>query len=107
MALTFPGYARIVTLGEEVRDPERVIPRAIPAALVLTVDLRGAISFPSFGVLIYHLIANLSAFRQNREHRRFPTWLQVVGALSCAVLAVTLPLSAVISGAAVSRPVSW
>jgi basic amino acid/polyamine antiporter, APA family len=29
----FAGYARIATLGEEVRDPERAIPRAIPLAL--------------------------------------------------------------------------
>lgn len=31
----FAGYARIATLGEEVRDPERTIPRAIPLALVM------------------------------------------------------------------------
>ena len=30
----FAGYARIATLGEEVREPERVIPRAIVAALL-------------------------------------------------------------------------
>jgi APA family basic amino acid/polyamine antiporter len=29
----FAGYARIATLGEEVRDPHRTIPRAIPLAL--------------------------------------------------------------------------
>ncbi|ANP48840.1 APA family basic amino acid/polyamine antiporter [Streptomyces griseochromogenes] len=29
----FAGYARIATLGEEVRDPERTIPRAVPLAL--------------------------------------------------------------------------
>jgi APA family basic amino acid/polyamine antiporter len=29
----FAGYARIATLGEEVRDPERTIPQAIPRAL--------------------------------------------------------------------------
>jgi APA family basic amino acid/polyamine antiporter len=29
----FAGYARIATLGEEVRDPATTIPRAIPAAL--------------------------------------------------------------------------
>jgi APA family basic amino acid/polyamine antiporter len=29
----FAGYARIATLGEEVRQPERTIPRAIPLAL--------------------------------------------------------------------------
>ncbi|MDQ2750646.1 MAG: APC family permease [Actinomycetota bacterium] len=33
----FAGYARIATMGEEVRDPQRVIPRAIPAALGITV----------------------------------------------------------------------
>ena len=29
----FAGYARIATMGEEVRDPRRTIPRAIPIAL--------------------------------------------------------------------------
>ena len=29
----FAGYARIATLGEEVRDPARTIPRAITIAL--------------------------------------------------------------------------
>ncbi|MEC3974787.1 APC family permease [Amycolatopsis sp. H20-H5] len=32
----FAGYARIATLGEEVRDPARTIPLAIPIALGLT-----------------------------------------------------------------------
>ncbi|MCV7282775.1 amino acid permease [Mycolicibacterium flavescens] len=32
----FAGYARIATLGEEVRDPARTIPRAIPVALAIT-----------------------------------------------------------------------
>ena len=32
----FAGYARITTLGEEVRDPARTIPRAIPLALGVT-----------------------------------------------------------------------
>jgi APA family basic amino acid/polyamine antiporter len=31
----FAGYARIATLGEEVRDPARTIPRAVPIALGL------------------------------------------------------------------------
>lgn len=33
MFFAFAGYARIATLGEEVIEPERTIPRAIPAAL--------------------------------------------------------------------------
>jgi basic amino acid/polyamine antiporter, APA family len=32
----FAGYARIATLGEEVREPARTIPRAIPLALTIT-----------------------------------------------------------------------
>lgn len=35
----FAGYARIATMGEEVRDPERTIPRAIPLALLITVAI--------------------------------------------------------------------
>jgi APA family basic amino acid/polyamine antiporter len=203
----FAGYARIATMGEEVRDPERTIPRAIPLALgiavavyavvavavlvalgpggvagtpaplaaavdasgwawaapvvrlgaaaatlgallaliagvgrtglamaregdlprvlaavhprfsvphraelalavlvcllVLTVDLRGAIGFSSFGVLLYYGVANVAAFTQDRAHRRFPRPLQLLGALGCLVLVATLPWPAVISGCAV------
>jgi basic amino acid/polyamine antiporter, APA family len=32
----FAGYARVATLGEEVVDPRRTIPRAIPIALAIT-----------------------------------------------------------------------
>lgn len=35
----FAGYARIATLGEEIRDPRRTIPRAIPIALGITLAL--------------------------------------------------------------------
>lgn len=35
----FAGYARIATMGEEVREPERNIPRAILAALAVVVTL--------------------------------------------------------------------
>jgi APA family basic amino acid/polyamine antiporter len=35
----FAGYARIATMGEEVKDPRRTIPRAIPAALFIVVGV--------------------------------------------------------------------
>jgi basic amino acid/polyamine antiporter, APA family len=35
----FAGYARIATMGEEVRDPARTIPRAISIALVVAVGI--------------------------------------------------------------------
>lgn len=40
----FAGYARIATLGEEVHDPERTIPRAIPLALAITVAIYAVIA---------------------------------------------------------------
>jgi APA family basic amino acid/polyamine antiporter len=66
--------------------------------LVLVVDLRGAIGFSSFGVLLYYFVANVAAFSQRREHRRYPRPLQVLGALGCLVLVATLPWQAVIGG---------
>ena len=203
----FAGYARIATLGEEVRDPARTIPRAIPLALGLTlvvyaavavavlsvlgadrlgsatapltdavrsagvgwmvpivqvgaavaalgsllalvlgvsrttlamardhhlphvlaavhprfevphraelavagvvivvaatVDVRGAIGFSSFGVLIYYAIANAAAWTLTRDEGRPPRWVPVIGVAGCAILALAMPLVSVIIGAVV------
>lgn len=40
----FAGYARIATLGEEVRDPQRTIPRAIPLALGIALIVYAAVA---------------------------------------------------------------
>jgi basic amino acid/polyamine antiporter, APA family len=66
--------------------------------LVLTTDLRGVIGFSSFGVLLYYLVANLAAFTQSAEHRRFPRRLQILGAAGCLLLVATLPWQAVLAG---------
>jgi APA family basic amino acid/polyamine antiporter len=66
--------------------------------LVLTVDLRGAIGFSSFGVLLYYFVANISAFTQTVDQRRYPKVLQVLGALGCLVLVATLPPTSIIVG---------
>ncbi|MEU7472884.1 APC family permease [Streptomyces sp. NPDC044984] len=203
----FAGYARIATLGEEVRDPERTIPRAIPIALgitlvvyaavavaVLTVlgpkglaeagaplsdaaraagadwlapvvrvgaavaalgsllalilgvsrttlamardrhlphvlaavhprhkvphraelvvgtvvavlaataDVRGAIGFSSFGVLVYYAVANASAWTLRPQEGRPARIVPVVGLAGCLLLAFALPSSSVAAGAAV------
>ncbi|MCX4826209.1 APC family permease [Streptomyces sp. NBC_01142] len=203
----FAGYARIATLGEEVRDPARTIPRAIPLALAITlvvyacvavavlsvlgpdrlahateplteaaraagvpdlapvvrvgaavaalgsllalilgvsrttlamardrhlphtlaavhprfgvphhaelavgavvaiaaatVDVRGAIGFSSFGVLAYYAIANAAAYNLTPAEGLPPRAVPVLGLAGCAVLAFALPLTSVISGAAV------
>ena len=199
----FAGYARIATLGEEVRDPARTIPRAIPialtiilvlyaavaltllgslgparlaaataplaevgpgwlapvvragaaiavlgsllalilgvsrttfamardrnlpggldavsgrtgvphraeaavgaavAVLVLLVDLRGAIGFSSFGVLVYYAIANASALTLRRDEGAPWRAVPAVGLAGCLLLAATLPGPSVLTGLAV------
>ncbi|MBA3745846.1 APC family permease, partial [Sporichthya sp.] len=47
----FAGYARIATLGEEVRDPARTIRRAIPLALGLTLLVYAAVLAAALAVL--------------------------------------------------------
>ncbi len=47
----FAGYARIATLGEEVRDPARTIPRAIPIALGLTLIVYTAVALAALRML--------------------------------------------------------
>jgi basic amino acid/polyamine antiporter, APA family len=82
----------------QVPHRAEVLIAVVVCLLVLTVDLRGAIGFSSFGVLVYYLVANLSAFTQPREERRYPRALQVLGALACVVLVVTLPVTSVVAG---------
>ncbi|MFB7172274.1 APC family permease [Streptomyces sp. NPDC056254] len=74
---------------------------AVVAVVAATADVRGAIGFSSFGVLAYYAIANASAWTlspdEGRPHRLIP----VLGLAGCLVLAFALPLTSVISGAAV------
>ena len=71
---------------------------AIVVVLVLPTDLRGAIGFSSFGVLLYYFVANASAYRQSPDARRFPRWLQLVGCTGCLVLVASLPWHSVLIG---------
>lgn len=73
----------------------------VVSVLVLVTDVRGAIGFSSFGVLLYYLITNVSAFTQRGADRRYPRALHVLGAIGCLVLAATLPVAAILAGIAV------
>ncbi|WP_424463576.1 APC family permease [Pseudoclavibacter helvolus] len=69
-----------------------VLAVAAGATLLICVgDIREVIGFSSAGVLVYYLIANLSALTQSREHRTVPRAVSVFGAVGCAVLVATLP----------------
>ena len=74
---------------------------AAVVVLVLLVDLRGAIGFSSFGVLLYYLVANASALTQPRAERLVPRWLSWAGAIGCVALVATLPPVSIVAGVAV------
>ena len=57
----FAGYARIATLGEEIKDPARTIPRAIPAALGITLVVYGAVSVTALWAVGPEILANAAA----------------------------------------------
>ncbi|WP_396923502.1 APC family permease [Mycolicibacterium sp.] len=76
------------------KTPHRaeIVVGVVVATLAAFADLRGAIGFSSFAVLLYYAIANASAWTLG--HRLIPA----VGLVGCLVLAFTLPLSSVITG---------
>jgi APA family basic amino acid/polyamine antiporter len=51
MFVAYAGYARIATLGEEVVEPRRTIPRAIIVTLVVSAALYMAVAAVSIGVI--------------------------------------------------------
>ncbi|GII26076.1 APC family permease [Planosporangium mesophilum] len=61
MFFAFAGYARIATLGEEVRDPERTIPRAVPLALGAVLAVYAVVAVTALAVLGPSRLAATSA----------------------------------------------
>lgn len=74
---------------------------AIVMVIVLAVDVRGAIGFSSFGVLLYYFVANVAAHRQDAANRRFARPLQLLGAAGCLALVAALPWQSIVAGVGV------
>jgi APA family basic amino acid/polyamine antiporter len=83
--------------------PHRAEPAvgAVVAVLAGTVDVRGAIGFSSFGVLVYYAVANAAAWTLTSAEGRPPRAVPVGGAAGCLLLAFALPGTAVLWGAVV------
>lgn len=67
----------------------------VVAIMAAVVDLRGAIGFSSFAVLLYYAIANAAAWTLGRRV------IPALGLAGCLVLAFSLPLTSVLTGLAV------
>jgi APA family basic amino acid/polyamine antiporter len=93
-----PGALAVVSARHGVPHRAEAAVAAVVVVLVLTTDLRGAIGFSSFGVLVYYGIANASALTLRADEGRPPRWLPLLGVFGCATLAVSLPLVSVLTG---------
>ncbi len=54
----FTGYSRLATFGEEVKNPEKIIPKAIFTGLGLTVLIYLSISWATLGIISPEIIEN-------------------------------------------------
>ena len=89
----FAGYARIATLGEEVRDPARTIPRAIPLALGIALAVYAAVAVALLAVLGPTGIAETSAPLAAAAQASGWAWLEPVVRAGAVVAAVGSLLS--------------
>ncbi len=74
---------------------------AVVIFLILTTDVMTVVGFSSFGVLIYYAVTNAAAYTLEEHPAHGPRWLNVVGFISCLLLAFTLPPVSVLGMAAV------
>lgn len=95
-----PRWLAAVHPRSRVPHRAEILLGVVVAAIVACFDLRSAIGFSSFGVLLYYAVANLAALRQSTG-RRYPRVLQVAGAALCVLLVATLPWRVLLTGVAV------
>jgi len=97
MFVAFTGYGRLATLGEEVRDPRRVIPRAIVCTMIIVTSLYLVVAWASLRAIgpqaLGEAVASRAAPLEAVARAVGPAWL---GAL-VAVGAVTAMLGVLLN----------
>lgn len=96
-----PSYLARVHPVHRVPHLSELTVGVILVAVVLLADLRAAIGFSSFTVLLYYAVTNLSAYTLTEQERLYGRYLAVLGLSGCLLLAFTLPAMAVGIGSAV------
>ncbi|MEE1751256.1 APC family permease [Streptomyces sp. SP18CS02] len=84
----FAGYARIATLGEEVRDPAHTIPRAIPIALGIALVVYAAVAVAVLLVLGPQGLADATAPLSDAARAAGTDWLAPAVRVGAAVAAL-------------------
>ncbi|MGQ4600833.1 amino acid permease [Nocardia sp. R6R-6] len=102
LAMARDGYlpAALAAVHPRFGVPHRaeLVVGAVVAVIAAVFDLRAAIGFSSFTVLVYYLIANVSAATLTVVENRPPRWIPIVGAAGCVIVGFSLPLVAVLAG---------
>ena len=93
-----PGFLAHVHPRFEVPDRGILLTGLAAIVVALFGTLEFIVAAASFSILIYYMLANLSALRMRPEDKLFPNWIPVLGAISCAALALTLRLPVILSG---------
>jgi APA family basic amino acid/polyamine antiporter len=70
----------------------------VVAGLAATTDIRGAIGFSSFAVLVYYAVANAAAWTLSAAEGRPPRLIPITGLVGCIVVAFALPVTSVLAG---------
>lgn len=96
-----PSYLARVHPTHNVPHLAEMTVGLILAGVVLLVDIRSAIGFSSFTVLLYYAITNMSSYTLKADERMFSRKFAIFGFMSCLVLAFTLPIMSVIVGSLV------
>jgi APA family basic amino acid/polyamine antiporter len=91
-----PRFLASVHTRHRVPDHAELAAGAIVGLVVLIADVRDAIGFSSFAVLVYYAIANASAMTLRRDERRWPRALAIAGLAGCALLAISLPWQSIL-----------
>ncbi|MEU9295407.1 amino acid permease [Streptomyces sp. NPDC048266] len=92
----FAGYARIATLGEEVRDPARTIPRAVPTALGIALAVYVLVAVSVLAVLGPAALADSPVPLADAARGAGAAWLVPVVTVGAAVAALGSLLSLIL-----------
>lgn len=84
-----PRWLAAVHPRHQVPHHAELVVAAVAAAAAAFLDLRQAIGFSSFGVLLYYAVANAAAWTLPAEFRP-PRWIPIAGLVGCVLLAGVL-----------------
>ncbi|MDI6719111.1 MAG: amino acid permease [Methanomicrobiales archaeon] len=96
-----PSYLASVHPIHKVPHLAEVTVGTILFAVVLLADVRAAIGFSSFTVLLYYAVTNMAAYTLEGRERLYSRNLAILGLIGCLALAITLPIASVGIGSVV------